>query len=155
MGVDPILYPDIGRYILQHSRCYFHKKKLSERLINFFTVHLPFCLSYHILSNKMMYIFMVLSSIIRNLIMYFLQHLGNLSHPRKTSAMNQSSRGWIFQVWVICCYNFNLRNGFWFVKSNTWLYLVMKNTVHIWYIVITVLYNHKHGDKISLLRGVK
>ena len=26
MGVDPILYPDIGRYILQHSRCYFHKK---------------------------------------------------------------------------------------------------------------------------------
>ena len=26
MGVDPILHPDIGRYILQHSRCYFHKK---------------------------------------------------------------------------------------------------------------------------------
>ena len=26
MGVDPILHPNIGRYILQHSRCYFHKK---------------------------------------------------------------------------------------------------------------------------------
>ena len=97
MGVDPILYPNIGRYILQHSRCYFHEKV--ERETNkLFTVHLPFCLSYHILSNKMMYIFMVLSSIIRNLIMYFLQHLDNLSHSRKTFAMNQSSRGWMFQI---------------------------------------------------------
>ena len=103
MGVDPILHPNIGRYILQHSRCYFHKKKLSERLINFlqfFSVLQlrPFCLSYHILSNKMLNIFMAFSSIIRNLIMYFLQHLGSLSHSRKTSAINQSSRGWIFQV---------------------------------------------------------
>ena len=102
MGVDPILHPNIGRYILQHSRCYFHKKV--ERETNkLFTVFLvlqlrPFCLSYHILSNKMLNIFMAFSSIMRNLIMYFLQHLGSLSHSRKTSAINQSSTGWIFQV---------------------------------------------------------
>ena len=45
---------------------------------------------------------MVLSSIKRNLIMYFLQHLGSPSHSRKTSAINQSySEDGYFKSFVV------------------------------------------------------